>query len=114
MAEPIDLGAWMKAEVQRIKKKLENLKYVVDLDGQKPPKPDPGPERIFQTDYSTEVLITHMYEHLLASGGDPDGMPVERLAQFKAGIAEVYLGEAQRLRSEVSQLERGRAVRASA
>lgn len=105
MADKIDLSAWAKAEMQRIKRKIENMKYVVDLDGKKPPLPDPGPERVFQTDYTSEILITEMYEQLIVSGGDPDGMPMRALVQFKAGMADAYIAEADRLRSEISRLQ---------
>lgn len=110
MAELFDLKAWTKAEIQKLKQQLENLKYVVELDGSRPPLPDPGPERFLQIDFSSEVLITEMYEQLISSG-DPDGSPAVTLVRFKTGLAEIYIAEAERLRSEVSRIQKRKTLK---
>ena len=57
-------------------------------------------------DPAIAVLLQPIYEQALLSAGDGDADPVRALLDFKKGLAQVHLAEAERLKKEVASVKR--------
>lgn len=97
----------MRAELQKLLHKLEDLKYRIPIDPIPEPYPDPPGQLVGQIDYAGDVLLADLYKSHVMSG-DPDGAPAEAIRRVLQGMFDVYSDAAVRMQDELRQYSRER------